>query len=109
MVNLSVLDDYNQIFKNLNGKLGVIGSLKVLLNRRKINRGRFIIMGIKKKYRGRGIGTCMNYHTLVEMKKRGYVTAEYGWIVEDNIASCKAGEKIGGKLYKKYRVYEKKI
>ena len=100
---------YNQIFKDLNGKLGVIGSLKVLLNRHKINRGRFIVMGIKKEYRGRGIGTCMNYHNLVEMKKRGYKTAEYGWIVEDNIASCKAGEKIGGKLYKKYRVYEKKI
>lgn len=103
------IPDYNQIFKNLDGRLGVIGSLKILVNRRKINRGRFIVMGIKNKYRGRGIGTCMNYHTLVEMKKRGYVTAEYGWIVEDNIASCKAGEKIGGKLYKKYRVYEKKI
>lgn len=66
-------------------------------------------MGIKKKYRGQGIGTCMNYHTLSEMKRRGYICAEYGWIDEGNVASRKAGEKIGGILYKTYRVYEKQI
>jgi len=103
------LPDYNQLFKNMNGKLGIIGALSVLFNRRKINRGRFIVMGIKKDHRGKGIGSCMNYYNLLEMKKRNYTTAEYGWIVEDNIASIKAGEKIGGQLYKSYRVYEKKI
>ncbi len=103
------LPDYNQIFKKLDGRLGLIALIKVFLTRHKINRGRFIIMGIKKKYQGRGIGTCLNYHTLVEMKKRGYKSAEYGWIDENNIASCKAAEKIGGKHYKTYRVYEKKL
>ena len=101
------LPDYNQVFEGMNGKLGLFGLLKVLLTRRrKIDRGRFIIMGIKEKYRGMGIGTYLNYHTLVEMKKRGYTSAEYGWIDEKNIASCKAGEKIGGELYKIYRVYK---
>lgn len=103
------LPDYNQVFKKLNGKLGVLGVAKVLWHRQDINRGRFIIMGIKKKYRGQGIGTCMNYHTLSEMKRRGYICAEYGWIDEGNIASRKAGEKIGGALHKIYRVYEKRI
>jgi hypothetical protein len=103
------LPDYNQIFKDLNGKLGIVGGLKVLSRKHRINRGRFIIMGIKKKYRNMGIGTYMNYHTLIEMKRRGYISAEYGWIDEDNIASLKAAEKIGGKIYKRYRVYEKKV
>jgi hypothetical protein len=66
-------------------------------------------MGIKKKYQGLGIGTCMNYYTLLEMKRKGYDSTEYGWIDEKNIASRKAGEKIGGGLYKIYRVYEKNI
>jgi len=103
------LPDYNVLFKDYNGKLGAVNFLFTMLNKKKINRGRFIIMGIKKEYRGRGIGTCLNYHTIIEMKKRGYLTAEYGWIDENNIASRKAGEKIGGKLNKIYRVYEKKI
>jgi GNAT superfamily N-acetyltransferase len=103
------LPDYNQIFKKLKGKFGLYGALKTFLYKRQVDRGRFIIMGIKKNYRGKGIGTCMNYYTLLEMKKRGYKYAEYGWIAEDNIASRKAGEKIGGKLYKIYRVYEKSL
>jgi hypothetical protein len=101
------LPDYNVLFKKLNGKLGIKGLIYVLINRRKIHRGRFIVMGLKKKYRGMNIGTCLNYYNLIEMKKRGYESAEYGWIEEKNIASIKAGEKIGGKLYKIYRVYEK--
>jgi len=103
------LPDYNQVFKKLDGKFGLTGALKTLLFKHQIDRGRFIIMGIKKNYRGKGIGTCMNYYTLLEMKKRGYRCAEYGWIDEDNIASRKAGEKIGGKLYKIYRVYKKSL
>jgi hypothetical protein len=100
------LPDYNILFKKFKGKFGPIEILKVLYLRRKIDRGRFVIMGIKKKYRGKSIGTFLNYHILIEMKKRGYKSAEYGWIDETNIASCKAGEKIGGELYKKYRVYK---
>jgi hypothetical protein len=103
------LPDYNQIFKDLNGKLGLSGGIKFLSRKHRINRGRFIVMGVKKDYRNIGIGTYMNYLTLLEMKRRGYETAEYGWIDEDNIASLRAGEKIGGKIYKCYRVYEKKI
>ena len=103
------LPDYNLLIKNFNGKFGVFEFLKLLINRRKINRGRFIAMGIKKDFRGKGIGTCLNYYTIKEMYKRGYLKAEYGWIDEDNIASRKAGERIGGQLYKTYRVYEKNI
>lgn len=104
------LPDYNQIFKEMNGTLGLPGVIKILFTRRKkITRGRFIIMGIKEKYQGMGVGTFLNYHTLVEMKKRGYESAEYGWVDENNIASCKAGEKIGGEIYKIYRVYKTKL
>jgi len=56
-----------------------------------------------------GIGTYLNYYTIKEMQKRKYTSAEYGWIDEINIASCKAGEKIGGELYKIYRVYSMNI
>ena len=103
------LPDYNLLFKEFGGKLGALHFLHTITNRKKIKRGRFIIMGIKKEFRGKGIGTCLNYKTILEMKKRGYLSAEYGWIDENNIASRKAGEKIGGELNKIYRVYEKNI
>ena len=101
--------DFNPVIKTLNGKLGTIGKLKFLSRIKSIERGRFIIMGIKKKYQGQGIGTGMNYYTLLEMKKQGYTSAEYGWIDENNIASRKSGEKMGGTLSKIYRIYEKDL
>lgn len=103
------LPDYNILFKKFKGKFGPLELINSILNKRKINRGRFIIMGIKKDFRGQGIGTCLNYHTILEMIKRGYLEAEYGWIDEKNIPSRKAGEKIGGYINKIYRVYEKNI
>jgi hypothetical protein len=56
-----------------------------------------------------GIATCMNYHAYIEMQRRGYKSAEYGWIDEDNIPSLKAGEKLGGIPSKIYFVFEKKL
>jgi predicted GNAT family acetyltransferase len=103
------LPDYNLIFKDLEGKLGLISILKILYNRRKIDRGRFIITVVKSKFRGMGIATCMNYHIYNEMQRRGYKSAEFGWIDEDNIPSIKAGEKLGGVTSKIYIVFEKTL
>ncbi|MFH1100765.1 MAG: hypothetical protein V1726_01855 [Methanobacteriota archaeon] len=101
--------DYNQVFKTLNGKLGLVGTLKFFFRKHTITRGTFNFVGIKKLYRSQGIGTFMNYYTMLEMKRRGYTGAECGWIDEENIASRRAIEKIGAKLVKIFRVYEKTI
>jgi hypothetical protein len=101
--------DYNQVFKKMNGRIGILGYLKFFYYIRKVNRGRFNFVGIKKEWRGRSIGSAMNYWTMLNMKKKNYVGAECGWIDEKNIASQKTIEKTGAKLYKKYRVYEIKI
>lgn len=101
--------DYNQVFKKMNGRIGLLGYLKFFYYIRKVNRGRFNFVGIKKEWRGKSIGSAMNYWTMLNMKKKNYVGAECGWIDEKNIGSQKTIEKTGAKLYKKYRVYEIKI
>ncbi len=101
--------DFNQAIKKLNGKLGLMGYLKFFYYSKKINRGRFNFVGIKKEWQGKKIGSAMNYWTMLEMKKRGYIGAECGWIDEKNIASQRTIEKTGAKLYKKYRVFQQKI
>lgn len=98
--------DFNQPIKKLNGKLGIFGYLKFFYYTKKINRGRLNFVGIKKEWRGKKLGSAMNYWTILEMKKRNYCCAECGWIDEKNIASQKTIEKTGATLYKKYRVYE---
>jgi hypothetical protein len=36
-------------------------------------------------------------------------TARFSWILEDNIAVQRLVGMIGGRLYKKYRIYEKSL
>lgn len=101
--------DYNQAFKKMNGKLGIVEILKFLWYKQGINQGKFNLIGCKKEYRNQDIGSYMNYHTILEMKKRGYAGVEIGWVDEHNVASLKIMEKTGAKLYKRFRVYEKNI
>jgi hypothetical protein len=101
--------DYNQIFRTMNGELGLLEILKFFLEKSRINKGKFHFIGVKKKYRNLGIGTLLNYSAMVEMKKRGFTGAECGWIDEQNIASQTIIEKTGAKVCKRFRVYQKMI
>lgn len=98
--------DYNQVFKKMNGHIGIKEMLQFLWLKRNINRGKFHFVGVKKECRGLGIGTCMNHFMLKEMKKRGYHSVEIGWIDEKNTGERRATEKIGAELSKIYRVYK---
>ncbi len=101
--------DYNQVFQKMNGQLGPYQLLQFLLMKRHINMGKLPLIGIKKEFRNQNIGSYLNYLTLVEMKKRGYVGAEVGWIDEGNSSANATIAITGAKLYKKFRVFDKKI
>ncbi|MFA5859668.1 MAG: hypothetical protein WC955_11470 [Elusimicrobiota bacterium] len=106
---LLVAPDYNEVFKRMNGRLGPIGLAKFLWYSRKIKGLRLLIMGVVKKYRNRGIEGLMYYHSLIGAKKKGYIDCEFSWVLEDNTLTNRAAEFMGGKLYKKYRVFEKVV
>ncbi len=101
--------DINQVLKKLNGKLGLIGILKFLYYRRKIDGVRAMIGGVKREFRQSGIITLLFYETVVNAIKRGYKWCELGWNLEDNDLINKFDMEIGGRIYKKYRMYEMKI
>ena len=103
------LPDYNQVLKRLNGSLGPINILRFLYYKRKITGLRSIIFGVKKEYRGSGIPIAMYYETEKTGRRLGYGWCELSWNLEDNDLINRFDEAIGGKLYKKYRLYEKKI
>ena len=101
--------DYAPIYRRLRGRLGLMGLVKFAWYRHEIRRGKSVLMGIDKEFRGRGLGTCLNHHAVREMQRRGYTELEYSWIDEHNWPSRRAGEKLGGRLHKRYRIYEKEI
>ena len=68
-----------------------------------------MILGVKKEYRKRGIELLLYAEVINEAKRLGYKWGEISWTLEDNVLINKAIEAMGGKLYKKYRVYEKEL
>jgi len=101
--------EYNQIFQKMNGCLGPYQLLKILLTKNQINKGKLQFIGIKKDFRNKNIGSFLNYETLIEMKRRGYIGAEVGFIDEQNAIANSTIVKTGAKKYKRYRVFEKNI
>jgi GNAT superfamily N-acetyltransferase len=101
--------DYNQVLGKMNGALGPVGIAKFLWYSRKINAIRVMAMGVSEEFRKKGIEGLLYLESFKAAVKKGYERAEFSWILEDNILMQRGCELMGGKLYKKYRIYEKKI
>lgn len=103
---LIAVPDYNRVLKKLNGKLGPVQLLKFLWYRRKLHSLRIMIMGVKKEYRLKGIEGFLYYNVQKNARRLGYDEGEMSWILEDNQMMCRSAEMLGGKVYRKYRVYQ---
>ncbi|MEZ4315502.1 MAG: hypothetical protein R3F14_46395, partial [Polyangiaceae bacterium] len=72
-----------------------------------------VILGIRKKYRGvRRYGGLSAYlYTAMNNSAHlyGLEKGELGWTLEDNAAINAGIRLMGGKIVKRYRVYEKEL
>jgi GNAT superfamily N-acetyltransferase len=103
------LPDYNQVLRHLNGQLLPFGVFKFLWYRRKISAARVLILGLKPGFRRRGIDAMLYLRLWQEAPRNGYPVVECSWILEDNWDMRRALERMGARLYKTYRVYEKNL
>jgi len=101
--------DINQALIKLNGRLFPFGIFKLLYHSRKINRLRVIIMGVIPEYRGKGIDSVFYLETYRKGIAKGYHWGEFSWILENNDPMNTALRNIGAKIYKTYRIYQKKV
>ncbi|MDZ7340344.1 MAG: N-acetyltransferase [candidate division KSB1 bacterium] len=101
--------DINQALHKLNGRLFPFGFLKLLYYAKKINRLRVIIMGVIKEYRNKGIDSVFYLDTYRKGIEKGYHWGEFSWILENNEPMNTALRNIGARVYKTYRIYEKKV
>ena len=57
----------------------------------------------------KGIEGLLYLESFKAALKKGYERAEMSWILEENVLVQRGCELMGGRLYKKYRIYEKRI
>ena len=83
--------------------------LKFLWHRRKIDAFRLMIMGVIPEYRTMGIDALFYVETAREAFRKGYKRCEMSWILESNEMMNRIIERLGGRIYKVYRLYERPL
>jgi GNAT superfamily N-acetyltransferase len=103
------LPDYNQVLAKLNGRLLPLGWLTALRERKKIDEVRVFALGVKPSYQHTGVAARfyqMHFDAAERTPQKG---GEMGWILEVNKPMNRAMEGMGGKIKRRYRVYERAL
>jgi GNAT superfamily N-acetyltransferase len=104
------LPDINQVMAKLNGRLLPFGWARFLLGKRKIDQLRVFALGVKHAYRHTGVAAGLYLKHLETAARPGTIGGgEMGWILETNGPMNRAMEGMGGKVVKRYRVYERSL
>jgi len=98
------LPNFNEVLINTNGRLLHPGTLKFLTH--KIRSCRVFALGVKQEYRRLGVGAIFYIETLNSARRKGFQWGEMSWILENNEPMRRAIERMGGTVYKTYRIYE---
>jgi ribosomal protein S18 acetylase RimI-like enzyme len=109
---LLALPDYNVALQPLRGHLltpKLIGFIPYLFGWKRPTRTRVLTLGVKAKYRSKGLESAMLIEGLKVGFNAGVRESEASWILEDNLMMCRVLEAIGGKIYKRYRIYERQV
>lgn len=103
------LPDYNEVLSKMNGRLFPFGIFKFLYYRRRIKGLRFFVLFVVPEYRNKGVSSAIYYHIFKSAVEKGYTHVEGSTIWDYNEPMKLDIEKYGGKIYKTYRIYTKKI
>jgi GNAT superfamily N-acetyltransferase len=103
------LPDFNQVLSKINGRLLPIGWAKALLAQRKIDRVRVFALGVKPEYQHTGVAARFYEMHFDSAEVTPQTWGEMGWILETNEPMNRAMEGMGGKVVRRYRIYEREL
>ena len=106
------LPDFNEALKPLRGSLWTpkaLGLLPYVFGMKVPTSCRVVTLGVKDKYRNRGIEAVMLAECLATCLRLGFKDAEASWVLEDNVMMRRLLEPFGGRVYKTYRIYQRPV
>ncbi len=103
------IPDFSEGFKACKGRLWPFGFLKLLTSGRKTKMIVLLLGAIDQRYQGRGIDVYMGIKMLESAKKQGYKYIDSHLELETNTKVRAEMERMGGVIFKKYRIYQKDL
>ncbi|WP_372721083.1 N-acetyltransferase [Novipirellula sp.] len=101
--------DYNQIIRQIDGKLFPFGWLKLLTGKRKIDRLRLISTNVLPEYQKWGLGLVTLSRILPDAIAFGIQIGEFSWVLESNSLSRGTIERGGATRTKTHRLYDRSL
>jgi GNAT superfamily N-acetyltransferase len=101
--------DVNQVLKKMNGRLLPFGWWYFLRRAKYMDRVRVGFLGVKPEYQHTGVAAAFYVEHFDLAAATQYKWGEMGWILETNDAMNRGMEGMGGRIVKKYRVYEREL
>ncbi len=103
------LPDIGQGIIASKGKVLPFGIFKIISARNKAKQLDLLLGGIKKEYRGQGLDVMLGVKLVETEKKRGIEYIDSHLILETNTRMRMEVEKMGGTIYKRFRIFQKNI
>jgi hypothetical protein len=101
--------DVNQVLKRMKGRLLPFGWWHFLRKGRITHQVRVGFLGVKHAYQHTGVAAGLYAENYAMASTRPQSGGETGWILETNTAMNRGMEAMGGKIVKRYRVYERRL
>jgi GNAT superfamily N-acetyltransferase len=98
--------DINQVLKRMKGRLLPLGWWHFLRRRRIVDRVRVGFLGVKPEYQHTGVAAALYVEHFDMATATPQKWGEMGWILETNRNMNRAMEAMGGRVVRRFRVYE---
>jgi GNAT superfamily N-acetyltransferase len=103
------IPNINQVLKKMNGRLLPLGWWHFLRKGRIMDRVRVGFLGVKPQYQHTGVAAKLYVEHFNAAAARPQTGGEMGWILETNTAMNRGMEAMGGRIVKRYRMYERAL
>jgi GNAT superfamily N-acetyltransferase len=101
--------DVNQVLAKMKGRLLPLGWWRFLNKGRTVDRVRVGFLGVKPEYQHTGVAAKLFVEHFNAAARRPQSGGEMGWILETNEPMNRAMEGMGGRVVKRYRMYERAL
>lgn len=95
--------------KKAKGRLWPVGFLFILYYMSRSTQLDLLLGAVSEKYRGRGLNVLLGISLMETARKKGMEIMDSHLILEENRLMCAELEKLGGKIYKRYRIFRKSL
>lgn len=103
------IPDMSEGIRKARGRLFPFGIFKIMRAAKKTKQLDLLLGGIEEQYRGRGLDVMMGYRVIAEAQAAGMEMIDSHHELENNTMMRAEMERMGGEIYKRYRIYQKKL